>query len=635
LRNVTKTDYHAERMNLRSPPTVPLAPVLAVVLATASCHGCHEDHPYVPYAIGSTTPGPAAPGDAAAATIAPAAPIEAGTDRFTGEPALVAPPGLSQWTVEDFPLSAPDGAVFVLAVVRDFDGDGTREAFAIVRPSDGNDPGRLVFYPAAVGGAPVTPVTFDPPPQLTRDASCTPIDRLEVVGGKSILVELGAQCPMRPSSAPVRWVAIVGAGTAPKVRLAATISDPAGAPALSIDADTADRDGDGRDDVALRVTIEGGGAPLEPGPRMGAMLAWLDRPAGLSRDQGTTEASFSSLASAAMTHAVRKQEAPTVPGYVSQMRALWRGTCAEGGAPRVVGVAGAGAIGCGAGRALETAGLAVVRAYVTMGDPLRALLALDRSERAPATRTPAKVTEAQGWVAPLAPSSTARAVRAIAAVPAEPHGHEPAWGPLAFEPGGKLLVRTAAGVVRVDPDQGDEAAAGGVDWKPGVTSPDGSLRWIEAYDPCDGLPLRASFATGDDMRDVALPVPPSLAGRCAGSRGAPARAIPIAWGPRGLEALVEGAPVLITNDLASASPLTAFLDQPAEKGSPRSPDGKTYVIPTSAGLLVRGVGGARLFRARELNDSYADQRGCVVSDDGTHVACERGDRAWVGAWDAP
>jgi hypothetical protein len=639
LRKQPKSDYHAKRMRLTpgSRPMVLLALALAAALATASCGGCHGDHPYVPYTIGSASSAVDAPADSAAATVAPAAPAASGTDRFAGEPAQVAPPGLAQWTVDGMALTAPDGSVFALAVVRDFDGDGSSDAFAIVRPADGNDPGRLVYYRGAAGKGPVAPQTFDPPPELARDPSCTPVDRLEVLGGRSVLVELGSQCPMHPSSAPVRWVAVVGGAAGPKVRLAATIADPAGAPALSVDADTSDRDGDGRDDVSLRVTIEGGGAPLEPGPRISAMLAWLDRPAGLSRDQGATEASFASLAGAAATRAVRAKEAPSVPGYVSQMRALWRATCAEGGAPRVVGVAGAGAIGCGAGRALENAGLAVVHAYVTMGDPLRALLALDRSERAPATRTPARITEAQGWVMPLAPARTARLVRAIAAVPIESRGHEPTWGALAFEPGGQLLVRTAAGVVRVNADQGDEAAAGGVDWKPGVTSPDGSVRWIEAYDPCDGLPLRATFATGggDDMRDVALPVPPPLAGRCAGSRGAPARAIPVAWGPRGLEAIVEGDPVLIATDLASATPLAAFLDQPAERGSPRSPDGKSYVVPTSAGLLVRGATGARLYRARELNDSYADQRGCVVSDDQTHVACLRGDRAWVGAWDAP
>lgn len=614
----------------------------AALLGAGGCRGCHDDHPFVPYAIAPSAPTASsmeAPSPSASAATA----ADAGTEGFASEPALVAPPGSSQWTVGGMPLAAPEGQILVMALARDFDGDGASDAFAIVRPADGsNDPGRLIFYPGKARGG---PISIDPPTNLARDASCTPIDRLEAVGPHAVLVELGAQCPMRPSSAPVRWVAIVDGAAAAKVRLAVTVADPAGAPALSIDADTSDRDADVREDIAMRVTLEGGGAPLEPGPRVSATLAWLDRPAGLSRDTGATEASFASLASAASTHAVRVKDAPTVPGYVSQARALWRATCAEGGAPRVVGVAGTGALGCGVGRALEQLGLAVVRAYATMGDPMRAAFALDRAERAPASRTPARAAEAQGWITRLAPLAPARSVRGIAAVPVEPHGHEPAWGPLAFEPGGKLLVRTAAGVVRVDPDQGDEAAAGGVDWKPAVASPDGSQRWIEAYDPCDGLPLRATFASGgdDDMRDVALPVPPPLAGRCAGSRGAPARAIPVAWGPRGLEAIVEGEPILFAPDLASASLLTAFLDQPAARGSPRSPDGQTYLVPTDTGLLVQqGIekGGspgahARLLRARELDGTYGEQRGCVVSDDGTHAACVHAGHAWVGAWDAP
>ena len=612
--------------------------VTAALLGAVGCRGCHDDHPFVPYAIPSSTP--------SASSIASAAPSASGaTDAdaapmgFAPEPALVAPAGATQWTVAGVSLSAPEGQVFVMALARDFDGDGASDAFALVRPADGtNDPGRLLFFP---GKAPGAPLTIDPPSNLARDASCTPLDRLEAVGPRSVLVELGAQCPMRPSSAPVRWIAIVDGAALAKVRLAVTVADPAGAPALSIDADTSDRDADGREDIAMRVTVEGGGAPLEPGPRVTMALAWLDRPAGLSRDTGATEASFASLASAAATQAVRVKDAPSVPGYAEQARALWRATCAEGGAPRVVGVAGTGALGCSVGRALEQLGLAVVRAYATMGDPMRAAFALDRAERAPASRTPARAAEAQGWVTRLAPLAPARLVRGIAAVPLEPHGHEPAWGPLAFEAGGKLLVKTAAGIVRVDPDQGDEAAAGGVDWKPAVASPDGSLRWIEAYDPCDGLPLRATFATGggDDMRDVALPVPPAIAGRCAGSRGAPARALPVAWGPRGLEAIVEGEPILFASDVGSASLLAAFLDQPAVRGAPRSPDGQTYIVPTEAGLLVQQSiqkgARARLLRGRELDGTYGDQRGCVVSDDATHAACVHAGHAWVGTWDAP
>ena len=167
--------------------------------AAAGCRGCHDDPPYVPYSIGSAVPRAGAPEDAGLASAPPVLRAEAGSDPFAGEAAAVAPPGLAQWTVDGLALTAPEGRVFVLAVVRDFDDDGVKDAFAIARPSDGNDPGQLVFYR---GGALGTPVTFDPPSELTRDATCTPIDRLEVLGGHSVLVELGAQCPMRPSTKP-------------------------------------------------------------------------------------------------------------------------------------------------------------------------------------------------------------------------------------------------------------------------------------------------------------------------------------------------------------------------------------------------------------------------------------------------
>jgi hypothetical protein len=225
-------------------------------------------------------------------------------------------------------------------------------------------------------------------------------------------------------------------------------------------------------------------------------------------------------------------------------------------------------------------------------------------------------------------------VRAVAAVPVVPRGHEVSWGALAFEPSGKLLVRTRAGPVRVDPDAGDEAAAeSAVDWKSAVSSPDGAMRWIEAYDPCDGVSLRATFASGDDMRDVALPVLPPLGDRCAGSRGAPATAAPIAWGPAGLEALVEDEILLVSPDLSRASPLASWVEQPAPRGGPLAPDGRTLVVPTVAGLVARGPSRVRVLRAPELDGTYAEQRDCVISPDSAHVACVHAGRAWVGSWD--
>jgi hypothetical protein len=610
-------------------------PVIA--LTTAGCHACHEDHPYVPYAIGSvesvSVASDGAPHPATALTLSP----DAGLAAFAGAPAALAPPGLARWPIQDVVLEAPEGHVFTSAVVGDFDGDGAKDAFAIVRPVEGDAPGVLAYY----RGAPLSeglrnPATFAPPAGLSRDPGCGPVSRLIVVGKRSVFVELGATCPLHAASAPDRWIAVIAAGAQARVRLAATIADPPGAATLSVDGDSVDRDGDGLDDVALRVTIEGGGAPMEPGPRVAATFAWLDRPAGLSRDASTTESSFAALAATAAARAVRGKDAPSVPRFVAQARALWRAACADGGSPRVVGVAGTGAISCGAGHALEDLGLAEVRAYVTTGDALRAALALDRAERQPAWRSGSRASEAQRWIAGVAVVVGARAVRGVSAVPVVTSGHEPAWGSLAFESSGKLLVRTRAGVVRVDPDAGDEAAAGSPgDWKPAVTSPDGTMRWIETYDPCDGLSLQATFAAtaGDDMRDVALPVPPPLGDRCIGSRGAPVRALPIAWGSGGIEAIVEGEPVLVSSDLAHSSPLAAFIGQPYALGAPRSPDGGALVVPTGAGLLVQSPTRTRLLRAAELDGTYGEQRDCAVSNDGTHVACVRAGKAWVGSWD--
>ena len=617
------------------------AALLLVAFTAAGCHGCHDDHPYVPYSIGSSESDRLDAGpEAAPLASAPPLVVDAGA-AFAGEAAAVAPPGLSQWTVGGLGLEAPQGLVFVSAVVRDFDGDGLADAYALERLLEGSDPGVLVFYRgtphagSADAGLAVQ-TTFPPAIEILHEGGCVAVDRLVAVGRRSVLVELGTQCPPHATSAPARWLAVVSGGASPRIRLAATIVDPPGAPSLAVDGDASDRDGDGLEDVALRVTLEGGSAPLEPGPRVGATLAWLDRPAGLSRDAGATESSFATLAAQAVTRARTAKDAAMVPGLVAQTRALWRAVCADGGAPRLVGVTGTGSIRCGSTRALEDAGLAEVRAYVTLGDALRAALALDRAERAPAAHTPARAAEARGWIEQVAPLVAARAVRAVSAVPQSGKGHEPAWGALAFEPSGKLLVRTRAGVVRVDADAGDEASADDVTaWPVAVTSPDGALRWIETYDACDGVALHATFAGADDMRDVALPVAPSLGDRCAGSRGAPARALAVAWGPGGLEAIVEGQPLLVAPETARASLLAAFLDSPAARGAPRSPDGKVLVASTSAGLLVRGPVRARLLRAPELDGTWAEQRDCAVSNDATHVACVRAGKAWVGAWDAP
>ncbi|WP_394838161.1 hypothetical protein LVJ94_14745 [Pendulispora rubella] len=607
---------------------------LAFCCAVGGCK-CSRDRPYTPYAIdeaGTTAAPPADDGGGAASTAETA---DAGVT-FAEQPGIVAPPNTSQWELEGLVLTAPPEMIFVTALTRDFDGDGTKDAVAVVRGATAPEKAQVVLYQGAAGKPPTAapvggvlalgnaPCEGAPKPDKDKDKS-DGAKRLSLIGPHSVVIELSNRCSPR-------WFGIVSLAAPARVLFSTTIADPPSAPTLSVEADGSDRDHDGVDDVTLRVTLEGGAPPFEPGPKVSAVLRWFDRPAGMSRDPAEPDASLRVLAGSAATRAARAKDAPGVPIFVRQLRALYGSICSEGGSPRMSGVS------CGTSRALEEGGLAEVRAYAVMGDALRAISALDRAQRAPATHTPARTNDAQAWITQAATPATNANLRVVAAVPQIERSKSPGWGALAFEPSGKLLVRTLAGVVRVDPVQGDEAEAGDVrTWSSRVVSPDGTYRFIEAYSACDGVALHATLApTADaDFHDIALPVAPPLSARCAAGKGEPAPVIPIAWGAAGLEAIVAGEPILVAADYARASALSVPLDQQGPPGSPRSPNGKTLAVPTPQGIVVRAAGKTRLFRAKELEGGYGELRDCTVSDDGARVACVRGGRAFVGVWDAP
>ena len=588
---------------------------------------CGHDHPYVPYAVGEG--GAAVDAALAVSDLV----IDAGLS-FAEQPGVIAPPNLSQWSLEGVTLVAPQERMFVIGLVRDFDGDGVKDALALVRSTAGGEAAQIVVYKGNQGGlGPARSVDTHGAP-VNADPTCSPSQRLGLVGKRSALVELGFGCAGHGAKDPSRWLGIISLdGPAPHVRFSTIILDPPGAPTLSIEADGSDRDGDGLDDVTLRVSLEGGQAPFEPAPKASAVVRWFDRSAGMSRDPDEPDASLRALASIAAARAARPKDAPLVPLYVRQLRALYGAICAEGGSPRITRALGNGPISCGASSALEEAAVAEVRAYASMGDVIRAASALDVARRLHTSKNP-RVPDPQTWITQAAPVSSSAALRAVSAIPQIDRGRQPSWGALAFDASGKLLVRTLAGVVRVDPQLGDENEADVSTWKTQVIGPDGAMRFIEAYSACDGLALHATFApTGDaDPRDVALPIVPAFSARCTSAKGEAARAIPLAWGPSGLEVIVAGEPVLIAPDLSRATALATFLDQAGQPGSPRSPSGKSVAFPTSIGIVVRGAK-TRILRAKELDGGYGELRDCTVSDDALRVACIRGGRAFVGVWD--
>lgn len=596
--------------------------VLALALALGGCRACANDHPYVPPAVEK----PAVSASDAAAPVASATP-ESGN---TAELALVAPASATTWSVRGMTIEA-GGREIVLALVQDFDGDGKNDALAVVRPpaserKPGTPTGELVFIPGADGSR-AGAIASGPP--LGVHPSCTPIARLEKIGPRSAFAEIGSSCPRGAGSRAVIVVRL--APPIPAVAFDAILVDPPQAPKLSVDVDAADRDKDGIDDVVLRLGIEGGGAGTETAPRLTAKLAFFDRPAGPSRDPEEPDASLKTIAAQAAARSSKSKEAASVPPLVEQMRALYRAMCLEGGAARVTKIHGGSSVSCGASKPLEDAGVAEVRAYVTQGDALRAFAVAETAQAAPATRTTAKTTELQKLLGEVAPVIEARAGRAIGAAADAPH-EQPEWGPLAFEPTGKLLVRHGKNVVRVDPDTGDEQATDIPPWKDEVVSPDGKSRWIEAYHACEGVSLRATFApvADGDMSDVLLPIAPRLGKTCNGGRGEPAQTVPIAWGSRGLEAIVAGQPVLIKNDLSQATPLAGFLDEVPPAGSPRAHGAKTLAFATFNGVLVRGRTPERwaLVKSPDL-EPYQDLRRCTTNDDGSRIACLRRGKAVI------
>jgi hypothetical protein len=520
-----------------------------------------------------------------------------------------------------------------MVLARDFDDDGKKDALAIVRPvaqerRAGSPAGEIVYFHGGDTRAEGRPLpTSLGAPQVTLQGGCAPTARLEAIGPAAAFAEIGMVCPRGTASRGVVVIRLPRPGGAaiPEIAFDAVVVDPPLAPKLSIEAESVDRDKDGLDDVVIALTIEPGAAGEKGAPPATAKLAFFDRPAGPSRDPEEPEASLHTLAASAAAHAKKGKDAATALGLVAQVRALYRAACIEGAAPRLTQIHGGSAASCGPSKALEEAAVAEVRAFAAHGDALRAFAAAAEAQLPPATKTAARSGELQKALAEVAPVVQAAQVRVLGAAVDRAVETQPAWGPLAFEPSGKLLVRHGASVVRADLPSGDEATVDVPAWKSDVLSPDGKSRWIEAYNGCEGVALHATFApTGDgDVVDVALPVEPRLGRSCTGARGDAAPAVPISWGPRGLEALVGGQPVLLKLDPPTATPLPGILDEPAPQGSPRS-GGKSFALAVASGVLVRGSSGDKwsLLRAREL-EPYAELRHCVASSDASKIACER------------
>jgi hypothetical protein len=594
---------HGQALDMISRVLVRRSSIILLLALTGCARACKNDHPYVPSATD-----PSASASSLAASEPPK--LDAGA---AADSVIAPPPGTTSLEIDGAQVSMSDREI-VQALVADFDGDGKKDVLAIVRPAGDAGPpstGELVHWR---GGVPA-PAVVASGPTMSVDPSCAPSWRLARIGPRSAFAELGTACSKGTGT---RALYVVRIGPAIGIAFDAIVTDPPLAPKLGIEAIAEDRDKDGNDDTVLAVTLEAEGKP-----KVTAKLAFFDRPAGPSRDAEEPAASLDALAKQIAKQAGKSKEAANVPPMVEQMRALYRAVCLDGGAPRIEKVHGGSAPSCGTSKALEDAGVAAVRAYVTLGDAIHAFNAADVASVAPATRTAARITEMHKALADVAPPLDARSSRSLNVLVDAPRGQHPEWGALAFE-SQKLLVRHGDKVSRVDLTTWEQEESDVPAWPSRVVSPDGKMRWLEAYHACEGVALRATFApvAEGDVHDVVLPIVPRLGAKCSGGRGEASSAVPVAWTARGLEAIVAGEPVAIRLDAPNASALASFSEDPPPKGSPRSPGGKAIAIATPQGLLVKTADRTTLRRAPDFMP-YASLRHCTTTDDGAAVACQK------------
>jgi hypothetical protein len=564
------------------------------LLLGLGCSGCKEEKPYNPFGVTSALPA----SDSSAPAPSASTKVEPGKFR----PAVVAPAGSRKLRMGELMLEAPPRYSFDRALVL---GEGeARLAVAWVKAEpDARDvpAGALItFSPTGVRKQVMALPSFMP-----IAPGCSNATRLVQSGPASVLVDTVATCttPLL-ARVPVEAVSVISpASDRPEV-LTLRVAAPAPGEALAVDADSTDRDGDGREDVRLIFTLTG-----PEGAKTSASLAYLDRAAGVSRDASEPRTSLGASAKAILS-----KTGPNSSAEVDAMRRLLATLCVEGATPRVFDAEGAGLRCYDLGSVVDTLARAEVLSRLAAKDALGAVSVLTRADwyfkklSADAERSITK--ELHKRLLAVSPSASALTARAKSA-------KGPHWSPLWFEADGALLIQTDTGVVRASRDGTTETAldadAGALAWPLDVVDPSGK-RLSGSLCACDSseVQLGISDATGAPQPGVPTRLLAPRPGGCKGRFSCP-DPTPVS--------LNEGAfTVLLAGALSEPRKAGTSLPSP---GSARSPDGKWLVAATPLGLVVSGQT-QELWKLPEAPVDARRAQECVVANDRAAVACVAG-----------
>lgn len=554
------------------------------------CDGCKEEKPYTPFGVTTAVP----PQGGVEAPV-PSAKVEPGKFRA----AVVAPAGSRKLRMGTLTLDAPPRYVFDRALVL---GEGeSQSALAWVKAEpDARDvpPGALISFSASGERKQVmTLPTFVP-----IAPGCVHATRLVQSGPASVLVDTVATCttPLL-ARVPVEAVSVISPSSERPEVLTLRLAAPAAGEALSVEADSSDRDGDGREDVKLTFTLTG-----PEGAKASASLAYLDRAAGVSRDAAEPRASLLLNAKAILSKA-----GPSAVAEVDAMRRLLSSLCAESATARIFDVEGSPVRCDDLGAVVDTLARAEVLARLAAKDAVGAAAVLSRADwyfkklSADAEKSISK--ELGKRLLAVSPTGSALGAR-----PKSVKG--PHWSPLWFEPDGALLVLTEAGVVRASRDGSTETAldadAGTAAWPLDVIDPSGR-RLTGSLCACDSseVQLGIADAAGAPQNGVPTRLLSPRPGGCKGRFACP--------DPTPIAASADGFSVLIAGALNEPKKAGSALPSP---GSARSPDGKWLVASSPLGLVVAGLT-QELWKLPEAPVDARHAQDCVVANDRTAVAC--------------
>ena len=595
-----------------------LSPALLALALLPGCDGCGRAKPYTPFGVASTPASAATEPDAAPAGEADSGP----PPKFVVRDSIAAPSRATRWSFDGRQITAPPGRIFERGLAADFDGDGSREIVAWTLPegaSNPTSPGQLWLFPAAGTAKSL----LELPGFVPTGPACTRSTSLQQTGPKSVTLDVTATCTtVLLSRAPTRSLSVIAPMSDRPVVVTLRVAAAAPGEPFSLDLDSTDRDGDGRDDVRLVVNqkpICRGGSGTLPGACVtdkedrtaSAQVIWFDRPAGLSRDAMEPAQSLGALAAAELGRSKRKQSTAQVHRGVAQLRRLMGTLCAEGATARILDAEGSMLRCAPIAAVVDRLLVAEVQAALTDKDPLRALAALERDgwyfARAADKRRSELEKSILAGVGRVEPKATNHALDL------PPRGATPRMSPLAFEADRSLLVQTRSGLVRVT-DAGTtetlDADSGVASWPLDFATRSGR-RVQGVVFSCDRSDAQLQLTGGSDAPEAPSGLLSPRPGACAGGKLPAAALIPLGEKDDRPAILVAGEPLGPRITRAEA------VLRPRVLGSPRSPDGRHAVVPTSRGLWLDGGDQHELWRV----DDVAALTDCTVADGGKAVAC--------------